>query len=260
MKLRLFFTIVVLLLFSTCAFSFANDYLENILKSCSNDGSVKSVGFGDVKTKPASHEAESTYYVDKAYENDEYYKQSEEYEKIWFYSTIRKSASGETPKFIWHVIAIPSEIQRQYNIRGYISAESIDEAVKRDIITNSDKYYLIDNHSFYDYNGGKLRFYTNNSNEEATIKRGINIIWEKLLSHRNMNAVYFEINKEAGNGHLFYDFTFILYPVKANPEDINTTRGYLIPSSKLIRHRGKVFGLVLNEERECVAYKTLEVR
>ena len=260
MKLKLYFTIVVLLLSSTCAVSSANDYLENIIKSCSNDGSVKSVGFGDIKTKAASHEAESAYYVEKEYENDEYYKQSEKYEKIWFYSTIQKNASGETPKYIWHVIAIPSEIQRQYNIRGYISAESIDEAVKRDIISKSDKYYLIDNHSFYDYNGGKLRFYTNNSNEEATIKRGINIIWEKLLSHRNMNAVYSEINKETGNSQLYYDFTFILYPVKANPGNINTARGYLIPSSKLIRRRGKVFGLVLNEERECVAYKTLEVR
>ena len=124
----------------------------------------------------------------------------------------------------------------------------------------SDKYYLIDNHSFYDFNGGKLRFYTNNSATEATIKRGINIIWEKLLSHRNMNAVYFEINKEAGNGHVYFDFTFILYPVKANPENINATRGYLIPFSKLIRRRGKVYGLVLNEENECVAHKILEVK
>ena len=260
MKIKLFFTIVVLLFFSPCAVSFANDYLENIIESCANDGSVKSVGFGDIKMKPTSHGAESIYYVDKEYKNDEYYKHSGGYEKIWFYSTIQKNRSGETPKYLWHVIAIPSEIQHQYRIRGYMSAESIDEAVKRDIITIGDKYYLIDNHSFYDYNGGKLRFYTNNPAEEATIKKGINIVWEKLLSHRNMNAVYSEINKETGNGHLFYDFTFILYPVKANPENINATRGYLIPSSKLIRRRGKVFGLVLNEESECLANKILEVK
>ena len=260
MKLKSFVTILVLLLSSPCAVSFANDYLKNIIESCSNDGSVKSVGFGDIKTKPTSHEAESIYYVNKEYNNNEYYKQSDDYEKIWFYSTIQKNGSGETPKSIWHVIAIPSEIQRPHNIRGYISAESIEDAVRRGIITNSDKYYLIDNHSFYDYNDGKLRFYTNNPADEATIKRGINTVWEKLLSHRNMNAVYFEINKEAGNAHLYYDFTFILYPVKASPENINMTRGYLIPSSKLVKRRGKVFGLVLNEESECLAYKILELK
>ena len=251
---------MVLYLSSTSAISFANDFLENIIQSCANDGSIKSVGFGDIKTKTTSHEAESIYYVGKEYTHDEYSKKSDDYEKIWFYSTLQKNGTGETPKYIWHVIAIPSEIQYQHNVRGYMSADTVDEAVKRNIITNNDKYYLIDNHSFYDFNGGKLRFYTNNSVTEATIKRGINVIWEKLLSHRNMNAVYFEINKESGNGHLYYDFTFILYPVKANPENINTTRGYLIPSSKLIRRRGKVYGLVLNEESECVAHKILEVK
>ena len=260
MKVKLFFTIVMFHFFSTCAISHANDYLKNIIQSCDNDGSIKSVGFGDIKTKSTSQESESVYYVEKEYENDEYYKGSEDYEKIWFYSKIQKNRSGETPKHIWHVIAIPSEIQHKYKIRGYMSASTVNEAVERDIITSSEKYYLIDNDSFHDYNGGNARFYTNNSSNEATIKRGINRIWEKLLSHRNMNAVYFEINKETGNGHLYYDFTFILYPIKANPENINMTRGYLIPSSKLIKRKGKVYGLVLNEDKECVGHKTLEVR
>lgn len=38
------------------------------------------------------------------------------------------------------------------------------------------------------------------------------------------------------------------------------TRGYLIPSSKLIKRRGKVYGLVLNEDKECVGHKILEVK
>jgi hypothetical protein len=260
MRCKLFFAIILFHFFTTCTISQANDYLKNIIQSCENDGSIKSVGFGDIKTKSTSQESESVYYVVKEYENDEYYKASEGYEKIWFYSKIQKNSSGGTPKHIWHVIAIPSEIQNKYNIRGYISAETINEAVERDLITNSEKYYLIDNDSFHDYNGGNVRFYTNNSSDEPTIKRGINSIWEKLLSHRNMNAVYFEINKETGNGQLYYDFTFILYPIKANPDNINMTRGYLIPSSKLIKHKGKVYGLVLNQDKECVGYKTLEVK
>jgi hypothetical protein len=260
MKGKLLFAIALFHLFTTCAISFANDYLENIIQSCNNDGSIKSLGFGDIKTKSTSQEAESVYYVEKKYENNEYYKKSEGYEKIWFYSTIQKNGSGETPRYLWHIIAIPSEIQQKYNIRGYMSASTINEAVEKGIITNSDRYYLIDNDSYKDYNGGDVRFYTNNSSKEATIKRGINKIWEKLLTHRNMNAVYYEINKETGNGDLYYDFTFILYPVKADPEHINMTRGYLIPSSKLIKRKGKVYGLVLNEDEECVGHKVLEVK
>ena len=141
-----------------------------------------------------------------------------------------------------------------------MSASTINEAVERGIITNTEKYYLIDNDSFQEYNGGDVRFYTNNSSNEATIKRGINRIWEKLLSHRNMNAVYFEINKEKSNSDLFYDYTFILYPIKAKPDNINMTRGYLIPSSKLIKHEGKVYGFVLNEDKDCIGYKILEVK
>ena len=135
MKLKFIFAFVVFYLSSTCAVSYANEYLENIIQSCSNDGSIRSVGFGDIKTKTASHEGESSYYVDKEYMNDEYYKRSKDYEKIWFYSTIQKNALGKTPKYIWHVIAIPSEIQRQHNIRGYMSADTIDEAVKINVIT-----------------------------------------------------------------------------------------------------------------------------
>ena len=241
-------------------FYYVSFSFKNIIQSCEDDGSIKSVGFGEIKTKSTSQEPESVYYVAKEYENDEYIKVSEEYEKIWFYSTIQKNRSGETPKYVWHVIAIPSEIQHKYKIRGYMSAATINEAVEKNIITNSEKFYLIDNDSFHEYNGGNVRFYTNNSSDEPTIKRGINQIWEKLLSHRNMNAVYFEINKEKNNGHLYYDFTFILYSIKANPDNINRTRGYLIPSSKLIKRRGKVYGLVLNEDKECVGHKILEVR
>ena len=185
MKVKLFFAIVLFLFFSTYAISHANDYLKNILQSCENDSSIKSVGFGDIKIKSTSQESESVYYVEKEYEKDEYYKKSEDYEKVWFYSTIQKNSSGETPKYIWHVIPIPSEIQHKYKIRGYMSGATINEAVEKDIITNSEKYYLIDNDSFRDFNGGNVRFYTNNSSNEATIKRGINRIWEKLLSHRN---------------------------------------------------------------------------
>ena len=260
MRCKLLFAIILLHFFATCAISHANDYLQNIIQSCENDDSIKSIGFGGIKTKPTSQQSESVYYVAKEHENDEYYKRSEGYEKIWFYSTIQKNKSGETPKYIWHVIAIPSEIQHKYKIRGYMSAATINEAVERGIITNNEKYYLIDNDSFQDYNGDNVRFYTNNSSDEPTIKRGINRIWEKLLSHRNMNAVYFEINKETGNGQLYYDFTFILYPIKANPDNINATRGYLIPSSKLIKHKGKIYGLVLNEDKECVGHRILEVR
>jgi hypothetical protein len=260
MKLKLFLSIILLHFFSSCGISYANDYLKNILQGCRNDGSIKSVGFGDIKTKTTSNESESQYHVVKEYKNNEYYKTSEGYEKVWFYSTIQKNRSGETPKYVWHVIAIPSEIQHKYGIRGYMSAATINEAVQHDIITNSEKYYLIDHGSYHEYNGGKVRFYTNNSSNEATTKRGINQIWEKLLSHRNMNAVYFEINKEKDNSHLYYDFTFILYPVKANPDNINRTRGYLIPSSKLIKRKGKVYGLVLNEDNECVGHKVLVVR
>jgi hypothetical protein len=260
MKSKFFFAVLLLHFFSTCAVSHANDYLQNIIQSCNNDGSIKAVGFGDIKTKSTSQQSESNYYVVKEYENDEYHKIYEGYQKIWFYSTVQKNRSGETPEYIWHVIAIPSEIQHKYKIRGYMNAATINEAVEREIITNNEKYYLIDNDSFHDYNGGNVRFYTNNSSDESTIKRGINRIWEKLLSHRNMNAVYFEINKEKDNVHLYYDFTFILYPINANPDNINTTRGYLIPSSKLIKRKGKVYGFVLNEEKECVGYKVLVVK
>lgn len=260
MTCKVIISIFLISFFATCGASYANDYLINILQSCANDGSIKSIGFGDVKTKTPSKASESQYHVVKEYKNNEYYKKSEGYEKIWFYSTIQKNGSGETPKHIWHVIAIPSEIQHKYGIRGYMSAATIDEAVERGIITNSEKYYLIDNGSFHEYNGGKLRFYTNNSSSEPTIKRSINRIWEKLLSHRNMNAVYFEINKEKEDGQLYYDFTFILYPIKANPDHINRTRGYLIPSSKLIKRKGKIYGLVLNEDNECVGQAVLDVK
>ena len=61
MKGKFIFAIVVFHFFSTFAISSANDYLKNIIQSCENDGSIKSVGFGDIKTKSASQEEESIY-------------------------------------------------------------------------------------------------------------------------------------------------------------------------------------------------------
>jgi hypothetical protein len=97
MKSKLFFAILLFHFFSTCAISHANDYLTNIPQSYDNDGSIKSIGFGDIKTKSTPQKSESDYFVVKEYENDEYDKTSEGYEKIWFYSTIQKNRSRETP-------------------------------------------------------------------------------------------------------------------------------------------------------------------
>ena len=57
MKNRLLFAIVLFQFFSTCAISLANDFLNNIIQSCDNDGSIKTVGFGTIKTKSTSQEA-----------------------------------------------------------------------------------------------------------------------------------------------------------------------------------------------------------
>ena len=77
MKVKLFFIIVLFHFFSTCAISHANDYLKNIIQSCENDGSIKSVGFGDIKTKSTSQESESVYYVEKEYEKEQEEKKQE---------------------------------------------------------------------------------------------------------------------------------------------------------------------------------------
>ena len=71
MKCKVFIPIILFYLFSTCGISYANDYLKNILQSCGNDGSIKSVGFGETMTKATSRESESQYHILKEYKNNE---------------------------------------------------------------------------------------------------------------------------------------------------------------------------------------------
>lgn len=91
---------------------------------------------------------------------------------------------------------------------------------------------------------------------DPSSSKGVNDVWEDLFTPWNMNAVYKEINKQ---NKPYSDFSFMLYAIEVPPKIINLKRGYLIPSSKLVKTPGTAHGLVLDKNGNCIGYSKIAI-
>lgn len=113
----------------------ANPFLKQIIDDCENDGSIKSVGFGEISNNPSKADGESSYKLDGPYKEGrfnliEHKVKDKNYSILWFYSSIQKRKKGEDHSEIWHLLITPSEIQNKHKTRGYINPSTMSEAVK----------------------------------------------------------------------------------------------------------------------------------
>lgn len=235
----------------------ANESLKNLLENCENDGSLKSIGFAEIEEQKRKTKNSSKYKIVSEYKNNTFSKQGKEYGEIWFYSYIQKDEYGKRPDFIWHIIAIPSEIQRKYSIRGYANKKTIRHSTKQKLINKAEKKYLKANKTIKEINN--IPFYVNNKISDIDNRRSVNDIWEKLITCTYMQPIYDEIDKINEHNNVYYDFTIYLYPIDSEADYINLEKGYLVPSSKKVKECGTVYGFVLNKERDCIGYQTLNI-
>ena len=227
------------------------DLLKTIKKGCRNDGAIKEYGFGKVTRHNSNDRGPRTeYYISKTY--DTYIKNSNNYEEIGFYTKLKKNANGNNPRSIWHIIAIPSEKQIQSNVRGYMNTNTLENAIKFGVINRDEEDFLNDNEVYMTQKGRD--YYIHNPINDTEIRTQVHIIWSKLLKERFVKLAHQKI------GFVFYDFWFYNYPIDEKPDNFNTVDGYLIPSTKKVKKRGRVYGFVLDDKKKCIGYKELLVK
>mgnify|MGYP001246717118 CR=1 FL=1 len=248
------FIVLFFLLFSKPIY--ANKFLNNIINSCVNDGSIQLVGFRNISERINKQDKESKWAIGNEYEGgvfklSKHRDINSNYSTIWFYSTIKNNYVRKSSLF-WHVFVTPSEIQRNHNVRGYIKSAQMLKSLTNNLVTRKDYNYLIDAKT-KDGNG----FFLNNPESDPIVESEINKVWEKLISHRSMGAVYGEINK---NKLPYMDYSLVLHRVDIEPISINTYRGgFLLPSSKKLIKSGIARGLVLDSDGNCLAHESIKV-
>ena len=237
-----------LLLVST---TYAGDNLNTVVFDCPRHGAVKSFGFGKVGDRSVEADSSRTrYLVTEQY--DTYAKQGEGYEDIGFFTTLRKNPDGDNPKQIWHIIAIPSEVQKPTKVRGHINRKSMRNAVASGVIQDTDKDYLTGRKIYKQVDDGY--YYTHNPASDTEIRTQVDVIWKKLLKKPLVKMAHEKIDG------LYYDFWFYHYRMEKDPDHFNTETGYLIPSTKKIKKRGTVYGIVLDDQKKCIGTTELLVQ
>ena len=249
--------VIIAVFFSAFGSSvYANQFLDNITESCINDGSIQLVGFSDIVPNENQKSGESKYKIGNNYEGGVFnlsrHRDSDSnYSTIWFYSTVKNNQLPSGSGLFWHLIITPSEIQRKHTVRGYMKDVYMEMSLKNRLITRDDFNYLIDGES------KEEEFFLNNPNTDPIVQGEINKVWEKLITNRNMKAVYAEINS---SNPPYMDFSLVLHHVVIDPQSINIERGgYLVPTSKKLLKKGLAHGLVLDLEGNCLAHKTIKI-
>jgi hypothetical protein len=228
--------------------------IEKYIGTCQRSDNIQAIGFAPHQKKRNSTLGEYAYermeesYPDKAFPiGDGKYKN-----KIWFYSNIKKDENNNIPKYIWHLIISPAEINPLEGFLVNIDKENGDldklgllEKDKEDLAESSVKKA---NRVVYTSNEAKWGKY-----------RKLDDLWEKLVKSKNFKLIKCERErkKSADGVSAIYDYTFYYYKITAEASNVNLDFGYRIPSEKTITSPGKVYGFVLNDNGSCLGYESI---
>ena len=175
--------------------------------------------------------------------------------RVHFVSTLRHPTSEDLPKYLWHVISVPSPFTTTTTgrITGFIARH---ERFK-------DNESLWENGDYYDFlmrssvttNSGSFPVYLkkNGMNERSLEK--ISKIWKKTFGSRAMGILVDNSYTAYSSG---YTHTFIYQDTPGNSKSIGEC-GDRRNSSRNVEEPGTAFGFVLDDKGNCLAGTKLEL-
>ena len=175
--------------------------------------------------------------------------------RIHFVSTLRHPTSEDLPKYLWHVISVPSPFHTitTGRITGFIARH---ERFK-------DNESLWENGDYDDFlmrssvtkNSGSFPVYLRkNGMNERSLNR-ISKIWQKTFGSRAMDILVINSYTAYSSG---YTHTFIYQDTPGNSKSIGGC-GDRRNSSRYVQLPGTAFGFVLDDKGNCLAGTMLEL-
>lgn len=196
---------------------------------------------------------------EQQYPNNEYVLNNDTDNKIQFVSILRPPKSdAELPPYLWHVISVPGEFlgNQENRVTGFVARHK-DFLDKEETAWQADEYLKLIESTVQIEDNQTVLAYVKTERLGEDIVRGITQIWKNTFKQAMKQLVIASYSSENPD---YYTHTFYYQDVPQEAVIINKTTGDRRNSSRRVRKPGIVFGFVLDDAGNCLAWNKLPLR